>query len=329
MRRLAIVLLVGVCAGPALAQQAKPSFDCAKASTGIEKLICGSPELSKADANLAATYGALAAKLDAKAKDHLARDEAGWIGRRSRECKGAAAMMYDCVRDGYIERIGRLKLDGEGPYPFVSTRTLARKGRVGLITYDVVASYPQFDGTSADFAAVNKHFADDATNGAANAVPDKDAGIEREQEWSYEQDFTLGRPAPRAISVRLSYYSFSGGAHPNGAAWATLVDLKSGKAVGPDGVFAKGWLDRIVELAHADLERQFRERPGFDDALKPANLTKLLRDANRYSFAKDGLTLIFNRDDIGPYVVGPYDVQIPMYRIKELLRADGPLGELR
>ncbi len=127
----------------------------------------------------------------------------------------------------------------------------------------------------------------------------------------------------------MSFFSFTGGAHPNGAASATLVDLRTGKVARPDDVFAEGWLKRIVDLAHADLERQFRERPGFDDALKPDNLAKLLRDSRRYSFYKDKLTLIFNRYDIGPYVVGPYNVDIPADRLKPLLRADGPLAALQ
>ena len=136
MKRL-VLLLALAAAFPAAAQQPKPSFDCAKASTDIEKLICGSPELAKADSSLAATYGALAAKLDAKAKEHLARDETNWIVRRARECVGTAALMYDCVKYGYEERIGRLKMFGDGPYPFVSTRTLAKKGRVKAVSYDV------------------------------------------------------------------------------------------------------------------------------------------------------------------------------------------------
>ncbi len=328
MRPLTIAVLVGLCASPALAQP-KPSFDCARASTDIEKTICGSPELAKADAALAATYSALAAKLDAKAKEHLAKDETSWIVRRARECVGTAALMYDCVKYGYEERIARLKMYGDGPYPFVSTRTLAKEGRVKAVAYRIAANYPQFDGTSTDFTATNKRFADDTAKAAAEAVPGKDDDLDREQAWSYEQDFTLARPVATAIAAKMSYFSFTGGAHPNGAAWAVLVDLKTGRTAGPDDVFAEGWLKHVVELARADLERQFRKRPGFDDALQPANLAKLLRDPKRYSFDKDKLTLIFNRDDIGPYVVGPYDVGIPIARLKPLLRADGPLGTLR
>src|SRR6185437_11814633 len=105
MRCFAALSMTGVfcllaLAKPAVAQQAKPSFDCAKASTDVEKLVCGSPELAKADSDLAAAYTALAAKLDAKAKEHLARDETGWIVRRSHECVGTASLMYDCVKYG-------------------------------------------------------------------------------------------------------------------------------------------------------------------------------------------------------------------------------------
>ncbi len=328
MRRT-ILVAVALLAAPAALAQPKPSFDCAKASTPIEKLVCGSPELAKADSDLADTYTALAAKLDAKGREHLAKDETRWLVQRSRDCVGTAALMFDCVRDSYAERTARLKMYGDGPYPFISTQTLVKRGKVKAISYEAVANYPQFDDPSADFSVVNRRFADEVAKAVAQVVPGKDAGLDREQAWSYEQDFTLDRPVPTAITVQLSYSSFEGGAHPNGRTWAVLVDLSTGHAAGPDAVFVDGWLKQMVEFVRADLEKQFKEKPGFDDALEPANLAKLLRDPRRYSFGKEKLTVIFNSYDVGPYVVGPYEVKIPYSRLKPLLRSDGPLAALR
>jgi len=323
-----IVLLATIAAAPAFARVG-PSFDCSKASSRIEKTICGSDELAKADADLAAAFNALSAKLDKPAKEHLAQDEVRWIARRNKECTGTAAMFFDCLKNGYPERIERLKVLGDGPYPFVSTQLVAKSGKVKEVTYDARAAYPQFDGKGADFGATNRSFAGPAAKAVAETVPTSDVDVDREQEWSYEQDFVLHRPTATAITVVVSYYSFTGGAHPNGGLAATLVDLRTGKVVGPNGVFGDNWLKTLLPIVTASLKKEFEKREGFDDALEPAKLGKMLEEADRYAFEKDHLSVIFNRYDVGPYVVGDYRVDIPYTRLKPLLRADGPLGSLK
>ena len=79
------------------------------------------------------------------------------------------------------------------------------------------------------------------------------------------------RPGPNAVTVAVNFYGYSGGAHGYAATNCTLVDLRTGKAVGPDGVFAAGdkWLKAMVEIVGADLKKQFVEKPGFEEALEP------------------------------------------------------------
>jgi hypothetical protein len=93
-------------------------------------------------------------------------------------------------------------------------------------------------------------------------------------------------------------------------------------------VFAPGdaWLKLMVGLVTADLKKQFVKNPGFDDALEPAALSKMLRDPSRYRWRSDRLELIFNAYDVGPYSAGAYQVVIPYSRLQTLFRADGPLG---
>lgn len=336
MRRIipAAVVLLSVFATPPAFARVGPGFDCGKASTSIERTICGSDELAQADADLGAAYKALAARLDAPARRHLVTEENRWIARRGKACVGTAARIHECLKNDYAGRIDQLKLLGDGPYPFVSRHVLARSGRLKAVTYSVRAAYPRFDGSpfddkGADFSAVNKRFADAAARAAAEAVPTSDVDLDREQEWYYDQDFVLHRPTATAITVVVGHNSFTGGAHPNGAAEATLVDLASGRTVGPAGVFGGDWLNTLLPIVTASLEHQFETRPGFDDALQPAKLGALLGDAGRYIYDRDHLTVAFNRYEVGPYVSGDFEVDIPYARLKPLLRADGPLGSLR
>lgn len=329
MKRLlaATALLALMAAMPAVAQGG-PSFDCAKASNAIERSICKTPELAKADREMTAVYSALTAKLGGPAKDHLAKDQVRWIGNRNRACAADAGAVADCLKVRYAARIANLKVIAEGVYPFISEHAVYKAGKVGKITYSIDARYPQFDGTTADFAAVNRTFADDAKKSDEDGTPKPDSGVDREQAWSYEQAFALHRPSGNAITVALDFYGFRGGAHGFGGTVCMLVDLRTGKSVEPDGVFAPGdaWLKQMVGIVTADLKKQFVKNPGFDDALEPASLAKMLRDPGHYCWRDDRLELIFNAYDVGPYSAGAYQVVIPYNRLRPLFRSDGTLA---
>ena len=319
------ILLVAVEAAP-LQAQGGPSFDCAKASTPVERTICKSPELAKADRDVSAAYTALAAKLNGAAKDHLVKDQQRWAGNRNRACTGEDAAA--CLKSRYENRFALLKIFGAGAYPFISEQAIVRAGKVKATRYRIDASYPQFDGPAVNFTALNAKFANAAKEAAGESVPAADIGDDIDQTWSYEQSFGLHRPGPSSISVEVSLYSFTGGAHGNGSTYAVLVDLRTGRELKPESAFAAGgeWLRTVTAIVAADLKKQFVERPGFDDALEPAKLAELMAEPGRYLFKADGLEIIFNQYDVGPYSAGTYQVAIPYSRLRALIRADGPIA---
>jgi uncharacterized protein len=319
--RLTALLSALLLGAPAVAQ---PSFDCAKASTLVERAICGNPDLAKADRDLAAAYQSLADKLSGEAKAHLLKDQLAWIDNRAKACTGGAEDVVRCLRYRYTSRIVTLKAEGDGPYPFVSAQSLLRSGQVMAVRYQIDALYPQFDGAGADFSAVNRAFAATAQEGAKNATPGKDAA-DRASTWTYLQSFVLHRPGPNGVTVETSSYTFTGGAHGSSGVAATLVDLRTGRRVAPAEVFLPGvpWEHTLAEIARADLKRQFVDRPGFEDSLQPANFDKLMKDADRYLFKQDALVLLFNQYEVGPYAAGIFKVMIPYERLAGLLRPEG------
>ena len=58
------------------------SFDCAKASTRVEKAICASPALGKLDEDVAAAYAAARAGLDDTWRARLLRSQREWLASR-------------------------------------------------------------------------------------------------------------------------------------------------------------------------------------------------------------------------------------------------------
>ena len=67
-------------------------------------------------------------------------------------------------------------------------------------------------------------------------------------------------------------------------------------------MFAAGdkWLKAMVEIVGADLKKQFVEKPGFEEALEPESLAKLLREPAHYCWRANRLELIFNAYESGP-----------------------------
>jgi len=77
------------------------SFDCAKAGTQVEKLICGDPEISKFDEELSAAYKT--ALQDKSQADAIKQAQKQWMKERN-GCADA-----DCLEISYRSRIDELK----------------------------------------------------------------------------------------------------------------------------------------------------------------------------------------------------------------------------
>jgi len=76
----------------------------------------------------------------------------------------------------------------------------------------------------------------------------------------------------------------------------------------------------------SDLEKQFVDNPGFEDALQTTKLTKTVNTSGHFCWQSDKLQIYFNQYEVGPYSAGPYMVDIPYGRLKPLLRAGGPIS---
>ena len=265
-----------------------------------------------AERRLAAAYAETLSKLPGAAREHLQADQARWRANRAAACIGDPVDVADCLETGLRDRAAHLAWLAEGGYPFVSEQAIVRTGKSRGIPYIVDASYPQFDGRSADFSAVNRQIAAAATEAAERAVPGPDAdtggGAYTGPPWSYEQVYTLHRPGPSAITVYVRYDAYDGGPTGTVGVLGYLVDLRTGKAVGPDGVFlaTAPWLRELTRIVAADVSAP--------------NLGELLKEPQRYVFLEDRLELSF-----GPHEGGPFTVEIRYDRLRPLLRPDGPV----
>lgn len=99
-------LMLVVCLSMALAHSA--SFDCEKASSELEKAICSSRWLSKADEDMADAYSALMTVLSDQEKPILRKSQRAWIRQRNSMWEGYADNDY--VEDFYKARTQYLQI---------------------------------------------------------------------------------------------------------------------------------------------------------------------------------------------------------------------------
>lgn len=103
---LIVVLLLSL-AGVCLA--VKPGFDCQKAQTPIEKLICGSDVLSNQDRQLNQLYESLLNQADEKDRGLIRAEQRSFLKRRDKLCNLDPTAAEKCLREIYQERITALK----------------------------------------------------------------------------------------------------------------------------------------------------------------------------------------------------------------------------
>lgn len=110
-----------------------PGFDCGKANTQIERIICNNPDISSVDGELGFAYDQLSSKLNQRQFENLKADQLAWLKSRDSSirttCLQAGQLNSDCVVDIYQSRIDGL-------------RQMAEK-----IQSDVVQSIPDLTGT--------------------------------------------------------------------------------------------------------------------------------------------------------------------------------------
>ena len=114
---LLFALVPSLAASPATAA----SFDCAKARTKVEKLICKDPQLSRQDEEVAKAYGEALKLWDGKIAAYVKMTQRGWVGVRALETPGMSGggilceddeTALPCLRTIHADRIAVLRNPG-------------------------------------------------------------------------------------------------------------------------------------------------------------------------------------------------------------------------
>lgn len=162
MARLAAALLglmLLALAGPSAAA----SFDCAKARTKVEKLICGDPQLSRQDGEVAAAYGEAQKAWGGQIAAYVKLSQRGWVASRALTPPGMSgdgalceddASRLPCLRQIHADRIMVLRSPGfrlSGVYvrgqDFISIKAMPTGLNLGYALADASATQGFTDDT--------------------------------------------------------------------------------------------------------------------------------------------------------------------------------------
>jgi len=189
------------------------SFDCQKARSTTEKMICADAQLSQLDTQLAQTYHAALKTLTKRVKDvndflapevipALIQEQKNWITYVRNICQDAA-----CLREAYQARIELLKRDpdpGSDIYP---------QGSINGQIFDYIRD------PSGDIASYNEFIMDDSSR--TDYKMGKWIGLDQSKADKNEPG--------KIIGCNKLVYMPSGGTAPNAYTSGAICTLQQGK----------------------------------------------------------------------------------------------------
>lgn len=301
------------------------SFDCQKATTATELLICSDPELSKLDEELGKAYHAIRNTLGPTAKDEIRDTQRMWLKYWPSACSlgGQAPLDVNCAKEKYRGRISELTtqpgfFNNAELYPLTRHRTFAAQSPFDeneVVMVDHTLQYPQLN--------------------TANAEGDELRLIQRINAWVQPEEkvwtdsaednvcelqlsFHLTPIAPKLLQLTASSYGMClGAAHGGGATFAEHFWLNKERKLNADDVFqASEWPSQLAEMVYQILIQQMGE----DFYLNSADdLIALVEPTERWRIGPKGITFEFNSYDVGPYAVGPQSAFLSWRILEPLL----------
>ncbi|MCG8343150.1 MAG: DUF3298 and DUF4163 domain-containing protein [Chlorobiales bacterium] len=141
--------------------------------------------------------------------------------------------------------------------------------------------------------------------------------------WPYQFELTGSVLLNRSglLTVDLSYYAFTGGAHGNSYTEYFVFDTMTGKRLGLNDVFEDGFEERLNKL----IDSRYRKMKGLSlkdrlDGEKGMLFENYIHFNNNIALTGRGVSFFYNNYEIAPYAVGPTKIDLPYSELKVILR---------
>ncbi|MCB0640482.1 MAG: DUF3298 and DUF4163 domain-containing protein, partial [Phaeodactylibacter sp.] len=127
--------------------------------------------------------------------------------------------------------------------------------------------------------------------------------------WTIETESQVLLNAEQLLSLDVSSFSYTGGAHPNSFTWLYNVQLPGGEPFLLESII----LDETAFLNK--VENQFKQSRGLEGDADLGEMGFSFGDApfalpENYGFTPEGIYFYYNAYEVGPYVVGPTEFTV-------------------
>lgn len=313
-----VLSALALCAVAAQAQP-RPGFDCAKAGSAVDRLICSDEGLAKQDRALAEQYEQLHRTLTPEGFAVLRTGQRNWLASRSR-C-AAKDVTHDqgvqCLGSMYTDRANDLNAQyrSAGGLSIESRETSRHLPRLRV---SEAGSYPLLVGPRARVDAFNRYVAQRLSLAKGMfAASGMELDPKPEGDTTFSRYYEIHRFDDTLISIEIFQFHESYFGHGWRAEYTINWDLRQNRPLRIADIFSpdKDWQQVIYDAAMKYLNEQ-------GDVSKPESWfnSEQVDDDDAWLFDDDGAVLLFGHWERS-MVGASADVPIPYDVLQPLLRA--------
>ncbi len=322
------MLMVFATAAPAAA------FDCGKAQTKVEKIICADAKLKSADDMMSGAYAKLKDSLEAKTeKEALRISQLRWIKQREACDYDGATDVAECARGSTAKRMALLTAHpqtGPGDGTDLTPWFIQKEGKKGgwdidlnLIRYAGPQSEGEYLFNREAQALAVPALLENSTLGTATLEVAKD------RIYGKSVSLTPTYASKRFISALAEVYEDSGGAHGNSWSYSININLDEGRHLNYGDLFTRDVTGILAKLCSDQLitARKVRTEDNTVTLEEGGDIVILshIKDLERWSFRADKATVLFDPYEIGSFAEGAFTCIFDMAKLKTLAIPGAPL----
>lgn len=305
------------------------SFDCSRATTWHDRLICQTSALSALDRQVGQLYQQKRAMLSPHGAELLQSSERSWLRYIDTVCAKTLSPTNDsrsnstsCLQTQYQERLTELAQVAQKLGPFVFNRidmfaaephdASDQSGSVPGFYIQHLA-FPQIDNLNSTAVATwNKAY--DKGDVAKGAECDSGMGDE-------DNNYSVGYANQHVTSIQWSLSDYCHGTPHGFFTFRTenLIWDQNSRTLAPSDIFTDGWVPKLQRLFRNALLAQGWRPPDnqADSVWKEVEGTVV--DPSHWLFTKDGLSVSFGAYAGGCYVCNPGTPTVPWNDLRPLL----------
>lgn len=134
---------------------------------------------------------------------------------------------------------------------------------------------------------------------------------QKQMPWQSEVTGQVLFDQPGIVTVSISTYAFTGGAHGMSMTQLLVFDTGSGRQLFLKDIFIPGFEAKLDQL----IERRYRQMRGMSegeplDGVKGGLFDTRLRHTDNFAVTGSGITFLYNPYDIAPYAAGPIRIHL-------------------